>query len=77
MRQPAVLASINSQDEKGMSALWYACEKGHGGVVGGLVGAGTDPLLANQRRRAPLDVARQKHCLACVGPLKVRGGPDE
>lgn len=49
---PAVL---NKQDEKGMSALHYACLYGNIAIANALINAGASTTLLNSERKTPID----------------------
>lgn len=50
-------APLSSADQEGLSALTWACLKGHKGVVQLLVEAGADLNQADRQGRTPLDLA--------------------
>lgn len=50
-------ACLSSADQEGLTALGWACLKGHKGVVQLLVEGGADPNQADRQGRTPLDLA--------------------
>jgi uncharacterized protein len=56
---PTAVATINSRDKDGVTALLWACAGGHGGVVRLLLEKGADPSIASKSGATPVAVARQ------------------
>jgi ankyrin repeat protein len=50
---PAAVATVNSRDKDGVTALLWACAGGHGGVVRLLLEKGADPRIATARAAPP------------------------
>jgi ankyrin repeat protein len=79
---PSVKANINHCNDKGKTALWEACEEGHGGVARALVlESGADPTIADYNGTTPWAIAKQepphqwisaKGRRKCVAALEVR-----
>jgi ankyrin repeat protein len=80
---PSAKADINRRDDQGRIALWWACDKGRGGVVRALLESGADPTIAITNGSTPMAIAKQ-HPPAyisaegrreCVAALEVRSCP--
>jgi hypothetical protein len=57
---PSVKAMINHRDMNGRTALWNACQLGHGDVAGLLLEAGADPTIADTHQGiTPMAVAKE------------------
>jgi ankyrin repeat protein len=59
LAHPTAGAIINRRDRFGRTALWSACEHGHGGVVRALLASGADLKIANEEGITPTTIAKQ------------------
>jgi len=73
LRIRAVRATIDAQDYKGRTALWWAAFQGHVGVVKLLVEAGVNPMIANDSYdgRTPMSMAQLRGHHQCIELLQV------
>lgn len=73
LHYPQALATLDLRDDwRGQTCLWFACCKGHGGVVRRLLQAGANPTIANTNGRSPMAISRQGRREECVMLLEVR-----
>ena len=65
LRDPRVRATVNMQDERGNTALHWACwafeDEEAALKVRLLLQAGTNPTITNKKGQVPLDVVRSRH----------------
>jgi ankyrin repeat protein len=69
---PSAAATINHDDRWDRTALWWACHKGHAGVVTALLERGADPTIADEYGRIPMVAAERNKHRACIEALEVR-----
>jgi ankyrin repeat protein len=68
---PSAAAIIDHRGMNNRTALWSACEGGYAPVVRALLEKGADPTIADSWGKTPMDVAKEKHRLACIEALSV------
>ena len=71
VRNRAVRATIDTQDNTGCTALWIASATNRTGVVKVLVEVGANPMVADRYGRTPLDMAKNKGYDDCITILEV------
>jgi ankyrin repeat protein len=59
LRDPTIKATINSQNDDGMTALMYAVQEAKGDIVGELMKNGADSQLANNQGETAIDILSQ------------------
>jgi hypothetical protein len=82
LAHPSAAITINRRENlRGRTALWWACQGGHGGVVRLLLEHGADPTIANNHGATPMAAARNplpwdrstaEGRRECVAALEVR-----
>lgn len=66
-----VLPTIDARDERGRTALWWACYNGHSVVVRMMLEAGADPTLPDGYDQTPMEAARDRCHDECIRLLEV------
>jgi ankyrin repeat protein len=79
LAHPSAAATMNRTDNRGRTALRYACQSGRGEVVRLLLKHGADPTIADSDGTTPRAIATAlRHARSqreCVTALKVRSPP--
>jgi ankyrin repeat protein len=57
---PSARATLNHRDREGRTALWWACQRGRGGVARALLESGADLTIADNDGTTPMALAKQQ-----------------
>lgn len=71
LHHPSVVTSVDARHPNtGITALYFACYKGHSGVVSVLLAHNADPVIVDPRGISPIRVAAFKGHRACMQVLQ-------